>query len=59
MIERRARAVNLFRLTAPESPHEFGNLGCPGPKRHLKSAHRSDADARCPDAKIVSAEDHP
>jgi hypothetical protein len=23
-------------LTTPESPHELGNLGCPGPKRHLK-----------------------
>ena len=32
----RARAVNLFGATAPESSDELGNLGCPGPKRHLK-----------------------
>jgi len=31
-----ARAIDLAGMAAAESPYEFGNFGCPRPKRHLK-----------------------
>jgi hypothetical protein len=34
--EPRACPVDLLGAAASESPYELGDLGCPGPKRHLK-----------------------